>query len=235
MNQVNVMVENEEGVAARFMAGVYGWMTIGLGLTGFIAYWFGTSGLVLQVIGNKWLFFGLLMGELILVIILCSAVRHIGAITASMLFLVYSAANGVTLSTVFLQYSKASISSTFFICAATFGVFSLYGLITKKDLTPMGNFMFMGLVGILIAMVANLFMRSPAIDFIVSAIGVIVFVGLTAHDTQKLKEIGGFEGSLFRSGRASNAAIMGALTLYLNFMNLFLFMLRFLGAPSTKD
>ena len=149
--------------------------------------------------------------------------------TATGLFVGYSALNGVTLSFIFLAYTRTSIVSTFFICAATFLVCSIYGWTTKKDLTSMGGFLTMGLIGIIIATLVNMFIRSSAMSMIISYIGVIVFVGLTAYDTQKIKNMAltqpaGLDGSVIRKG-----AIMGALSLYLDFINLFLMLLRIFG------
>jgi FtsH-binding integral membrane protein len=142
---------------------------------------------------------------------------------ATLLFLGYSLLNGVTLSIVFLVYTAESIGSTFVVTAAMFGAMSVYGYVTKKDLTSWGSFLFMGLIGVVIASVVNIFLRSDSVSWVVSAIGVIVFTGLTAYDTWKLKELAaaGHEGR--------KPAILGALTLYLDFINLFLMMLRFMG------
>jgi FtsH-binding integral membrane protein len=182
------------------------------------------------IFGNQLLFFGLIIGELILVFSLASRVNKMKASTATSLFVLYAALNGVTLSAIFLIYTRSSITSTFFICAATFVASSIYGMVTKRDLTSMGQFMFMGLIGIIIASVVNLFVRSSGVSLIVSYIGVIVFVGLTAYDTQKLRTMAlsqpsGLDGATVRKG-----AILGALTLYLDFINLFLMLLRILGS-----
>jgi FtsH-binding integral membrane protein len=214
-----------------FIRSVYNWMAIGLGLTGFTALYISTSETMIQLIfGNQLLFFGLIIGELVLVFSLASRVNKMQASTATTLFLLYAALNGVTLSAIFLIYTRSSITSTFFICAATFVASSIYGMVTKRDLTSIGQFMFMGLIGIIIASVVNLFVRSSGVSLIVSYIGVIVFVGLTAYDTQKLRTMAlsqpsGLDGATVRKG-----AILGALTLYLDFINLFLMLLRILGS-----
>lgn len=214
-----------------FIRSVYNWMAIGLGLTGFVAFYVSNSEAIMRLIfGNQLIFFGLIIGELALVFTISARVHKMQASTATSLFVLYAALNGVTLSAIFLIYTRASITSTFFICAATFIASSIFGMTTKRDLTSMGQFLFMGLIGIVIASVVNLFMRSSGISMIVSYIGVIVFVGLTAYDTQKLRTMAlsqpaGIDGGTLRKG-----AILGALTLYLDFINLFLMLLRILGS-----
>jgi hypothetical protein len=214
-----------------FIRSVYNWMAIGLGLTGFVAFYVSNSEAIMRLIfGNQLIFFGLIIGELALVFTISARVHKMQASTATSLFVLYAALNGVTLSAIFLVYTRASITSTFFICAATFIASSIFGMTTKRDLTSMGQFLFMGLIGIVIASVVNLFMRSSGISMIVSYIGVIVFVGLTAYDTQKLRTMAlsqpaGIDGGTLRKG-----AILGALTLYLDFINLFLMLLRILGS-----
>ena len=215
----------------EFIRSVYNWMAIGLGLTGFVAFYVSNSEAMMRLIfGNRLVFFGLIIGELALVFSISARVNKMRASTATSLFLLYAALNGATLSTIFLIYTRSSITSTFFICAATFVASSIFGMVTKRDLTSMGQFMFMGLIGIVIASVVNLFVHSSGMSLIVSYIGVIVFVGLTAYDTQKLKTMAisqpdGLDGGTIRKG-----AILGALTLYLDFINLFLMLLRILGS-----
>ena len=215
----------------EFIRSVYNWMAIGLGLTGFVAFYVSNSEFLLRVIfGNQLVFFGLIIGELALVFSISARVHKMQASTATSLFVLYAALNGATISAIFLIYTRSSITSTFFICAATFVVSSIYGMVTKRDLTSMGQFMFMGLIGIVIASVVNLFIRSSGMSLIVSYIGVIVFVGLTAYDTQKLRTMAlsqpdGLDGGVIRKG-----AILGALTLYLDFINLFLMLLRILAS-----
>jgi FtsH-binding integral membrane protein len=215
----------------EFIRSVYNWMAIGLGLTGFVAYFVSNSEVMMRLIfGNQLVFFGLIIGELALVFTISARVHKMQASTATSLFVLYAALNGATLSAIFLIYTRSSITSTFFICAATFVASSIFGMATKRDLTSMGQFMFMGLIGIVIASVVNIFVRSSGMSLIVSYIGVIVFVGLTAYDTQKLKDMAlsqpdGLDGGVIRKG-----AILGALTLYLDFINLFLMLLRILGS-----
>ncbi len=214
----------------EFIRSVYNWMAIGLGLTGLVAFYVASSpSLVRFIFGNQLLFFGLIIAELALVFTISARVHKMQASTATTLFVVYSILNGATLSFIFLVYTAASITSTFFVCAATFIACSLYGWTTKRDLTSVGGFMMMGLIGIIIASIVNIFFRSPAMSMIISYIGVLVFIGLTAYDTQHLKTMAltqpdGLEAAVIRKG-----AILGALKLYLDFINLFLMLLRILG------
>ena len=214
----------------EFIRSVYNWMAIGLGLTGVVAFYVSNSETLLKLIfGNQLIFFGLIIGELVLVFTISARVHKMQASTATSLFVLYAALNGATISAIFLIYTKSSITSTFFICAATFIVSSIYGMVTKRDLTSMGQFMFMGLIGIVIASVVNLFVRSSGMSLIVSYIGVVVFVGLTAYDTQKLRTMALSQPDNLDSGTIRKGAILGALTLYLDFINLFLMLLRILG------
>lgn len=214
----------------EFIRSVYNWMAIGLGLTGVVAFYVSNSETLLKLIfGNQLIFFGLIIGELVLVFTISARVHKMQASTATSLFVLYASLNGVTLSAIFLIYTRSSITSTFFICAATFIVSSIYGMVTKRDLTSMGQFMFMGLIGIVIASVVNLFVRSSGMSLIVSYIGVVVFVGLTAYDTQKLRTMALAQPDGLDSGTIRKGAILGALTLYLDFINLFLMLLRILG------
>ncbi|PIP37513.1 MAG: hypothetical protein COX20_01325 [Desulfobacterales bacterium CG23_combo_of_CG06-09_8_20_14_all_52_9] len=217
----------------EFVRSVYNWMAIGLALTGAIAYGVADSpSLIRLIFGNQMLFFGLIIAELALVFVISARIQRIQAGTATTLFLLYAGLNGVTLSSIFLVFTKTSIASTFFICAATFIAASIYGMSTKRDLTSIGNFMAMGLIGIIIASVVNLFMRSTGMQLIISYIGVIVFVGLTAFDTQKLKGMALSQPAGIDAGVMRKGAILGALSLYLDFINLFLMLLRILGNRS---
>ena len=214
----------------EFIRSVYNWMAIGLALTGFVAYYVANTPALVEVIfGNRILFFGLIIGELALVFIISARIQKMQASTATALFVIYSILNGATLSFVFLVYTASSITSTFFICAATFVACSIYGWTTKRDLTSMGGFMTMGLIGIIIASVVNMFFRSSAMSMIISYIGVIVFVGLTAYDTQHLKTMALNQPDDLEAGVVRKGAILGALKLYLDFINLFLMLLRILG------
>jgi hypothetical protein len=165
---------------------------------------------------------------------LASRVDRMEASTATTLFIVYSALNGATLSSVFIVYTMASVASTFFICAGTFVACSIYGMVTQRDLTSMGSFFFMGLIGIIIASIVNMFIGSSAIAAVISYLGVFIFIGLTAYDTQKLKMMAvtqpdGLDAAIVRKG-----SILGALTLYLDFINMFIFMLQIFGIGSDE-
>ena len=203
---------------------VYAWMGAGLAITAFMALVTLSSPLLLQAVaGNRIVFFGLMIGELALVFTLSGAINRLNEFTATAIFIAYSALNGITLSVLALVYTSSSITSTFVTTAAMFGAMSLYGYLTKKDLTSWGSFLFMGLVGVIIASVVNIFVGSSAVSWVISGIGVLVFTGLTAYDTWKIKAMAahGTEGR--------KPAILGALTLYLDFINLFLMLLRFTG------
>ncbi|PLX98826.1 MAG: hypothetical protein C0623_11270 [Desulfuromonas sp.] len=211
-----------------FFPKVYGWMTAGLALTALMAVVTLSSQQMLNLIfGNKMVFYGLIIGELGLVIALSAAINRISAMTATLMFLIYSGLNGVTFAAIFMIYTSSSIASTFFVASGTFAAMSIYGYTTKKDLTGWGSFLFMGLIGIIIASVVNLFMQSEMIYWITSYIGVFIFVGLTAYDTQKIKKIG--EAGFADGESQKKAAILGALRLYLDFINLFLMLLRIMG------
>lgn len=230
MAQTSIAKPKAEALVNDFIRSVYNWMAIGLGLTGLVAlYTSGSKAMMGLIFGNPFIFFILIAAELGLVFVISGRVQRMSAGTATSLFVLYSALNGITLSFIFLAYTRTSIVSTFFICCATFIGCSIYGWTTRKDLTSWGSFLFMGLIGIIIASVVNLFIRSSATSMIISYIGVIVFVGLTAYDTQKLKNMAltqpaGLDGGAIRKG-----AILGALSLYLDFINLFLMLLRILG------
>lgn len=217
-------------IVNEFIRSVYNWMGIGLALTGFIAYFVSNNAQIQNLIfGNKLVFFGLIIAELALVYIISARVNKIQASTATSLFILYATLNGATLASLFLVYTSSSITSTFFICSATFVACSIFGMTTKRDLTSMGGFMTMGLIGILIASVVNMFIRSSAMNMIISYIGVIVFVGLTAYDTQKLKNMAMTQPSGLEAGVIRKGAILGALSLYLDFINLFIMLLSILG------
>jgi FtsH-binding integral membrane protein len=220
-----------------FLAKVFNWMAIGLGLTGLIAFLTINSQTALQMLFTvqdgyakpNMLLYGLLIGELGLVFYLSARIQKISAQAATGIFLGYSALNGVTLSTILLYYTASSVAATFFVTAGMFGAMAVYGFVTKKDLTSWGSFLFMGLIGIIIAMVVNIFLASPMISWVISGIGVIIFTGLTAYDVQQITRMG--EQGIMDGGEAAirKGAIMGALKLYLDFINLFLMLLRFMG------
>ena len=217
-----------------FVRSVYNWMAIGLALTGFVAYSVANMPEIRDVIfGAPVIFFGLIIAQLALVFVISARITRMQATTATLLFLIYSALNGATLSSIFLAYAQSSITTTFFVCSATFVGCSIYGWTTRRDLTSFGGFLTMGLIGIIIASLANMFFRSTAISAIVSYIGVFVFVGLTAYDTQDIKNMALAQPADIDAGAVRKGAILGALKLYLDFINLFLMLLRIFG--SSRD
>ncbi|ADM98027.1 Bax inhibitor-1/YccA family protein [Dickeya dadantii] len=213
-----------------YMAQVYGWMTCGLLLTAFVAWYAANTPAVLQMVfSSKITFFGLVIAQLGLVFVLSGMVHRLSGGVATTLFMLYSALTGLTLSSIFIVYSGESIASTFVITAGMFGAMSLYGYVTKRDLTGMGSMLFMALIGILLATLVNFWLKSEGLQLAITYIGVLVFVGLTAYDTQKLKNIGE-ELSVDDRDNFRKYSIMGALTLYLDFINLFLMLLRLFGS-----
>jgi hypothetical protein len=220
--------EQVQTIQAAFMSKVYTWMSGGLAITGLIAMWVAsTPELILSIISNQLLFFGLLIGEVLLVGYLISMINKLSAQTAGIIFTGYAALNGLTLAVVFIVYTSASIATTFFVTAGTFAIMSIYGYYTKKDLTSWGNLLFMALIGVIIASVVNFFMQSEMLYWLITYAGVFVFVGLTAYDTQKIKRMA--VASEVGSEQEAKGAIVGALMLYLDFINLFLLLLRLLG------
>ena len=218
-----------------FVRSVYNWMAIGLALTGFIAYAVANMPEIRNVIfGSGIIFFGLIIAQLALVFIISSRIHRMQAGTATLLFVVYSVLNGATLSSIFLAYAQSTITSTFFVCSATFVACSLYGWTTRRDLTSMGGFLTMGLIGIVIASLVNIFIQSSAISTVVSYIGVLVFVGLAAYDTQDIKNMAMAQPADLDAGAARKGTILGALKLYLDFINLFLMLLRIFGGNRDK-
>ena len=212
---------------AEFMRKVYAYMAGGLAITALAAYMVSTSQAALELIlGNRLVFYGLLGGELAMVFYFTSMVRRMSATGAAAMFFAYALLNGLTLSVIFLIYTRASISTTFVVAAGTFGGMSIYGFLTKRNLDGVGNFMVMGLWGLILASVLNIFMHSETIYWLTTYMGVLIFVGLTAYDTQKIKEL---SAGNFDAEESSKTAIHGALVLYLDFINLFLFLLRLLG------
>jgi len=212
---------------ASFFPRVYGWMALGLLMSAVASFALLSSPAAMKfVFGSKVIFFGLILGELGLVFYLSSRVMSMSPAAAKGAFLVFAGLNGVTLASIFLLYTAGSIASTFVVSAATFGAMSAYGMATKRDLTGFGSFVVMGLFGVVIASVVNLFLKSEAVYWVTTYIGVLVFVGLSAYDTWKLKRM----AETPEYGEAlANLAILGALTLYLDFVNLFLMLLRLLG------
>lgn len=210
------------------MRKVYLWMTMALVITGFTAYGVATSPAILSaILMNKMLFFGLIIGEFALVIGLSAAINRLSLSVATLMFVLYSVINGATLSVIFLAYTLSSIANVFFITAGTFAVMAFIGYTTKKDLSGMGKMLMMALIGLIIATVVNLFLRSTGLQLIVSYIGVLVFVGLTAYDTQKIKQM--LMMAEDTGETAQKIALLGALSLYLDFVNMFLYLLRIFG------
>jgi FtsH-binding integral membrane protein len=226
----------DQGLRA-YMIRVYNYMAAGVALTGVVA-WLTFNAAVTETAGRLALTpFGqaiysgpavlvLFLGTLGLVLLISWRINSLQPATAFALFMVYAAALGLMLSSIFLAYTGVSITRVFFISAASFGALSLYGYTTQRDLSPIGSFLFMGLIGLMIAMLVNMFLQSTGLDFVISAAGVLIFAGLTAWDTQRIKEM---YDPMEDGTIVGRKAVMGALSLYLDFINLFLFLLRFLG------
>ena len=218
-------VQSAERVTS-FLRKVYGWMCVGLAITATVALGVASSPTLVQAIfGNKILFFGLFAVEIGLVFYLSARISRIAAGTAAGLFLLYSALNGATLSLILLRYTGTSIASTFLVTAGMFGALALFGTATKRSLAGVGQFAFMGLIGIILASLVGMFWKSEGLQFGISIVGVIVFTGLTAWDAQKLKTM----AVTVPESSYGSYSVVGALALYLDFINLFLFMLRFMG------
>jgi len=225
---IDFPIDRAAAISTAFVRRVFAWMFVGLALTSLASLFTASSPALLQTIfGNKIVFYALVFGELGLVIAISGAINRLSAGAATGLFLLYSALNGVTLASIFILYTGGSIAATFFVSASTFGAMSAYGYLTKKDLTSWGSFLFMGLIGVIIASLVNMFLHSPMVAWVASVCGVIVFVGLTAYHTQKFKALGaaGFEDEQAQR----KASILGALTLYLDFINMFLMLLNLFG------
>ena len=210
------------------MRKVFVWMTLALAITGLTAYGVATSPTILSLIfSSKVTFFGLIIAEFALVFAISGAINRLSLSTATLLFILYSVINGATLSSIFFAFSVATIGKVFFITAGTFGAMALVGYTTKTDLTSMGKLLFMALLGIIIASVVNMFVGSSGLDLILSYVGVLVFVGLTAYDTQKIKQM--CQSAPDAGESTQKLALIGALSLYLDFINLFLYLLRIFG------
>jgi FtsH-binding integral membrane protein len=218
-------VQAAERVSA-FLWKVYGWMAIGLGLTAVVAYAVAASPDVMRVlVYNRVVFFGLVIAELALVFWLSARATSMAPGQAAGLFALYSALNGVTLSVVLLAYTGESVATTFVVTAGMFGALALFGSTTKRSLAGVGQFFMMGLVGLVLASIVGMFWHNDALQFLISVVGVIVFTGLTAWDAQRLKQM----ALALPDGQVASYAIVGALSLYLDFINLFLMLLRFTG------
>ena len=219
----------ETGVAfPALMRKVYTWMMLALAITGLTAWGVANSpGIMTTIMTNRLLFWGLCIGELALVWGVSAAIHRLSLTTATLLFILYSVLNGVTMSFIFLAYTAQSIASVFFITAGTFGAMAAYGYFTKSDLSSWGKILFMALIGLIIATIVNIFLGSSMLSMIISYVGVLIFVGLTAYDTQRIKEMLSTANAADES--AQKIALLGALSLYLDFINLFLYLLRIFG------
>lgn len=235
------MVNEAEGTSRRsftpsvtfpaLMRKVYLWMTLAMAITGVTAYGVATSPDILAMIfGNRLVFWGLVIAEFALVFGISGMLNRISLSTATLMFVAYSVINGAVLSSVFLLYTMQSIGQVFFITAGTFGAMALIGYTTNKDLSSMGRILFMALIGLVIATVVNIFVGSTGMQTIISYIGVLIFVGLTAYDSQKIKMMLAEQDVYDES--AQKLALIGALTLYLDFINLFIYMLRIFGSKN---
>lgn len=230
--QTGIPASFESETAARervtsFLRGVYGWMCIGLAVTAGVAVVVsGSESAVQALIANRFLFFGLMIVELGLVFYLSARVATLTAGTASFLFLLYSALNGVTLSLILLAYTGESVGNAFFVCAGMFGALALYGTVAKRSLAGVGQFMFMGLVGLILASIVGMFWQNETLQLVIPVVGVIVFTGLTAYDAQRLKQM----ALALPEGQVGAYTVVGALSLYLDFINLFLSLLRLFGS-----
>ena len=211
------------------MRSVYTWMTLALAITGLTAMYMAKSLTFINAMTqNSILFWGILIAEVVLVMYMTARINKISFTTATLLFIAYSILNGVTLSVLFLVYTMSSIATTFFVTAGTFGVMAVFGYITKKDLTRIGSLCIMGVIGIIIASVVNMFLHNSMMDMIISYGGVLLFIGLTAYDAQKIKRL--LSGDDIEVNESTQKiALLGALTLYLDFINLFIYLLRILG------
>jgi uncharacterized protein len=228
MTQTPVSVESTQVKENAFITRVYGWMCAALAITGFVAFYVaGTPALANKIATTPGLLFGLIIIELVAVGALVMLVNKMSAAMATLVFIAYSALNGVTLSMIFLIYTPASVASAFFITSATFAAMSCYGWYTKRDLTAIGSLCFMALLGLIIASIVNMFLHSTGLYWIISYVGVLIFVGLIAYDTQKIKAMS--RNIYVNSDSGKKTALLGALALYLDFINLFIMMLRIFG------
>lgn len=227
----NLTVDEQLSMSSAFpvlMRKVYVWMTLALVITGFTAYGVATSPGVLQAIySNQLLFWGMIIAEFALVIGVSAAINRISLTTATLMFVLYSVINGALLSYIFLVYTASSIATVFFITAGTFGTMALVGYTTKTDLTSIGKYLFMALIGLIIATIVNVFIKSSGMTLVLSYVGVLIFVGLTAYDSQKIKQM--LMQAPDAGESAQKLALFGALTFYLDFINLFIYLLRIFG------
>ena len=226
-----ISAERQWDVSEAFpilMRKVYVWMTLALVITGFTAYGVATSPGILQAIfSNQILFWGLIIAEFALVIGVSAAINKLSLTTATLMFILYSVINGATLSIILLAYTMSSVATVFFITAGTFAAMALVGYTTKTDLTSIGKIVFMALIGLFIATIVNIFVKSSGLTLILNYVGVLVFVGLTAYDSQKIKQM--LIQAPDAGEGAQKLALLGALSLYLDFINLFIYLLRIFG------
>ena len=215
--------------ATSFLVTVYMWMWAGLSVTSIVAWMTASSETVRSIVfGSPVVFYGLLIGEVGMVFVLSAAINRLSAGTATFMFLAYSALNGATLSVVLLAYTQQSVLVAFLSAACLFGTMSLYGYITRRDLTSLGSLLKVGLIALIVSLAINMFMRSAAFDYLLSLVGIVLFLGLTAYDTQKVLRYGA-QAESHGPAAARKGAILGALALYLDFINLFLYLLRLFG------
>ncbi len=227
-NEVEYVSDNSLATQQTLILRVFVWMTMGLAITGLTAMLTYNSGLFYTLMQNQLLFWGLMIAEIGMVWYLSARIMKLSFTTATVLFGTYSVLNGLTLSMIFALYTMSSIATTFFVTAGTFGAMALYGYYTKRDLSKMGSILIMALIGLIIASVVNIFLGNSTMDLIISAIGVLIFVGLTAWDTQSIKLMLAEAGD--NEEVVKKLSVLGALSLYLDFVNLFLYLLRFLGS-----
>lgn len=231
MEETKNLIGNYASKAAQstLLRSVYIWMTLALVITGFVSMYVAQSyQLISFIFGNKLALWGMLIAELAVVFYLSARINSISFTKATVMFIIYSILNGATLASIFLVYTMSSIASTFFVAAGTFGVMALYGYVTKSDLTRIGNICLMALIGLIIATLVSMFWLNSMLQMIITYAGVILFVGLTAYDSQKIKRLLTADG-IEVTEETQKIALLGALTLYLDFINLFLYLLRLLG------
>ena len=231
MEETKNLIGNYASKAAQstLLRSVYVWMTLALVITGFVSMYVAQSyQLVSFIFGNRLALWGMLIAELAVVFYLSARINSISFTKATVMFIIYSILNGATLASIFLVYTMSSIASTFFVAAGTFGVMALYGYVTKSDLTRIGNICLMALIGLIIATLVSIFWQNSMLQMIITYAGVILFVGLTAYDSQKIKRLLTADG-IEVTEETQKIALLGALTLYLDFINLFLYLLRLLG------
>lgn len=221
--------KEQNAVFAKLMRSVYLWMVFALVITGLTAAYVANSpAYISALVNNPFLFYGVIIAELALVFILSGRIHKMSFTSASLMFILYSLLTGVSLSTIFLAYTESSIATTFLITAGTFGTMSLVGFVTKKDLSKLGGILFMALIGLIIATLVNIFLVSDTLGWIINYVGVLIFVGLTAYDTQKIKQMVREYGTDINE-QTQKMALMGSLSLYLDFINMFLYLLRIFG------